>query len=371
MRQARRLATEHFGDRHPIARIDAKAARAFRQKLLARPLAEATTRKRCGDLKAVLAYAQELGALPPGPNPMDAVPTRAGANAERQVYIEDALARRILEELPDARWRALFALARWGGLRIPSEAAALAWTDVAWQHKTLRITSVKTSRHEGKAERTIPLFPELETALWELYDAAEPGATLCVPWAARATGESLRKPLVAAIRRAGGTPWPRLWQNLRSTRQTELEDHLPTHVVCHWMGNSESIARRHYLQVRPEHFTAAMDPNGALQNPRHNPTQPDPTGAAQPPAMAREGRQGPKQDAIDGLRGTRSASPQGRRETGDSLGTAKAALQNPGQDPQLAALIRAWPRLTRGMRKTIMRLASRRRQAAPPKGRAG
>ncbi len=45
--------------------------------------------------------------------------------------------------------------------------------------------------------------------------------------------------------------------NLRSTRQTELAESWPNHVVCAWIGNSEAVARKHYLQVTEEHFQQA------------------------------------------------------------------------------------------------------------------
>ncbi len=58
-------------------------------------------------------------------------------------------------------------------------------------------------------------------------------------------------------------PWPKLIQNLRSTRQTELCDAgIPPHVVSAWMGNSAAIANRHYLQVTDNHFDLALrEPN--------------------------------------------------------------------------------------------------------------
>ena len=55
----------------------------------------------------------------------------------------------------------------------------------------------------------------------------------------------------------------KLFQNLRSTRQTELAESYPVHVVCAWIGNSQAVAMEHYLQVTDEHFEQAA---GALQN---------------------------------------------------------------------------------------------------------
>jgi len=49
-------------------------------------------------------------------------------------------------------------------------------------------------------------------------------------------------------------PWPKLFHNLLATRQTDLAKHYPAHVVCAWIGNSQAVAQRHYLQVTDDHF---------------------------------------------------------------------------------------------------------------------
>jgi elongation factor P--beta-lysine ligase len=36
-----------------------------------------------------------------------------------------------------------------------------------------------------------------------------------------------------------------------------LAESFPIHVVCQWIGNSEAVAKRHYLQVTDEHFAQA------------------------------------------------------------------------------------------------------------------
>jgi len=60
-------------------------------------------------------------------------------------------------------------------------------------------------------------------------------------------------------------PWPKLWQNLRSTRETELADQFPAHVASAWIGNSVAVAVKHYLQVTEDHFKQAA--KKATQNP--------------------------------------------------------------------------------------------------------
>ena len=64
-------------------------------------------------------------------------------------------------------------------------------------------------------------------------------------------------------RKAGVEPWPRLFQNLRASRETELANSFPLHVVTSWLGNTPSVADRHYLQVTSEHFAQAVAGRGA------------------------------------------------------------------------------------------------------------
>ena len=63
--------------------------------------------------------------------------------------------------------------------------------------------------------------------------------------------------MLRIIRRAGVQPWPRLFHNLRASRQTELTNDFPSHVVADWLGNSPAIAQRHYLKTTEEHFQRA------------------------------------------------------------------------------------------------------------------
>ena len=46
-------------------------------------------------------------------------------------------------------------------------------------------------------------------------------------------------------------------QNLRLTRETELAEVYPLHAVTAWLGNSQLVAAKHYLQLRDELFQRA------------------------------------------------------------------------------------------------------------------
>jgi hypothetical protein len=187
-------------------------------------------------------------------------------NKDRQQFIPREWISRVLNVAPDTEWRLIIVLARYGGLRTPSETLSLRWRDIYWDRKQMLVTAPKTEHHEGGASRLIPIFPEVRMCLDEAWEQAEEGAEFVIskhrPKSIRNTagnweGANLRTTFSRLTKRAGLTLWPRVFQNLRSTRATELADEFPGHVVSAWLGHSEDIAKEHYRQVTEEHFLRA------------------------------------------------------------------------------------------------------------------
>ena len=132
------------------------------------------------------------------------------------------------------------------------------------------IHSPKAEHHPGHATRVVPIFTELRPYLEDTHELANEGEEYVLP--------SLRKPGATGgwpvnlgtmfrkiIKRASLVPWPRVWHNLRSSCQTELTETFPSHVVTAWLGNSERIAEKHYLQVLDSHFDRASQDGSALK----------------------------------------------------------------------------------------------------------
>lgn len=189
-------------------------------------------------------------------NPFADVKRGSQKNPERQRFIDASTIERVIEAAPDVEWKLLIALSRYGGLRVPSEPLALTWQDVDWERKRIVIHSVKTEHHVGKATRIIPMFPEIESRLRDVFDAAPDGSTHVIT-RYRSTTQNLRTQFERIITRAGVTPWPKLWHNLRASRQTELARDYPIHVVCQWIGNSKDVAMDHYLQTTDADYERA------------------------------------------------------------------------------------------------------------------
>ncbi len=260
--QTRRLLLEFFGKEKPVTEITAGDAEEWRLFLKAK-LSETTVRKRCQFAKQFFAHAKKKGFI--GNNPFADLKSANLANPKRYHFLSRDDAEKVLDACPDANWRLLFALSRFGGLRVPSEPALLKWEDVHWEHSRITIHSPKTEHHEGGNSRVIPLFPELRPYLEDQLELTGNTAYVLPVHLRTHTnpGTTLRK----IIERAGLNPWPKIWQNLRSTRQTELSELYPAHVVCGWIDNSEDVAKLHYLQITDEHFQKA------LQNPMQQPTE--------------------------------------------------------------------------------------------------
>ncbi len=89
-----------------------------------------------------------------------------------------------------------------------------------------------------------------------MFDAAPEGSTYVIN-RYRNAKQNLRTQLERTIRKAGLTPWPRLWQNWRASCATELAAEHPAYVAAAWLGHSVIVANRHYWQVTDADFEKA------------------------------------------------------------------------------------------------------------------
>lgn len=285
-RRGRRYLVEHFGEDRLVQKITAGDAQEWQQWLRASGKDDNTVRRSCGLAKQFFRSAMRHGLI--DTNPFEDLTSAVRGNASKFYFVSREEARSVLQACPDAEWRLMFALARYGGLRVPSELLLLRWADVNWETGRMLVRSPKTEHHPGKGERSVPIFPELRPYLLEGFESAADGAEWCI-MRYRSCGVNLRTQLGKIIKRAGLTAWPKMWQNLRSTRQTELADAFPAHVVSAWLGNSVTVATKHYLQVTDSHFEVALqNPVQRLHATERNEAQPNSAESAQvepPPAV--------------------------------------------------------------------------------------
>ncbi|MDX1969763.1 MAG: site-specific integrase, partial [Planctomycetaceae bacterium] len=170
---ARRELVAFFGFDKPLVSVSQGDADSFRRHLATgrgnRPRAENTVRKIIANAKVFFGGAKRLRLIPE--NPFADQKASILANSKRMVFVSRETIDTVISACPNAYWRLIVTLARYGGLRIPSE-LAITWDDVDWERGRLLIRSPKTAHHHGRDERMIPLFPEVRTALDEVWQLA-------------------------------------------------------------------------------------------------------------------------------------------------------------------------------------------------------
>lgn len=205
--------------------------------------APSTRAKHLGRTKQYFQAAVDHGVIET--NPFASMKCGGQANPSRAHFVSREDFARLLAACPNPTWRAIVALSRIGGIRVPSEMMELHWNDV--EADKIRIVKNKT------ASRHFPMFPELKAELepldlkYRLHSNAVIGFDGCLNYG-----------LKQIIEKAGLKKWPRLWHNMRASRITELANDYPIQTVVAWMGNSPEVALKHYLQVQDEHWRRAI-----------------------------------------------------------------------------------------------------------------
>ena len=268
-RRVRRHLVTFFGAEKLITEINPGDADDWEMYLQANGLAENTVRRHIGCARQFFKVAVRHKIITE--NPFQDLKAGVTANPERFYFLTADDTQRLMDACPPGpfgvEWRLIIALARFGGLRTPSETFALTWQNVDWENSRITVLSPKTEHHVGHASRVIPIFPELRPYLDAAWFEAEKGEGIIYPITSyRDAKQNLRTQFERIIQKAGLNPWPKLFQNLRSSRETELAEKFPIQVVVAWMGNSEPVAKKHYLQVTEDHFSKALnEPCSALQ----------------------------------------------------------------------------------------------------------
>lgn len=245
-----------FGESKPVTEVTLRDADLFAEYLTSLKLAENTKRRYLGIAKQFFNSAVRGKVIEE--NPFRDQKTSINGNQEKnRFFVTSAMSKQILETCPDTEWRLIFALMRYGGLRCPTEVQALRWCDVNWDQDRLLVHSIKTEHIDGRQTRWCPIFPEIRPFLEECFAEADEGAEFVLSKRRSMTHRGLIAQYERILFHAGVPRYPKLFQNLRSTRQTELADEWPLHKVIAWIGNSRDVALKHYLQVTDEDFRQA------------------------------------------------------------------------------------------------------------------
>lgn len=172
-------------------------------------------------------------------NPLDQLPKNTVVRDKDDVGRARVLA--VMEVCTPSK-RLLLALARFAGLRVPSETHSLTWDRVDFENRVMRVRDIKRKR-----DRFVPIDPTLYNELTRALAAAPEGRTLVID----ERPSNLNVYMKRAMIRAGVAEWEPVFHALRGSCETDWFDagHPVTSVVG-WMGHSAKVAMEHYNKTR-------------------------------------------------------------------------------------------------------------------------
>ena len=148
-----------------------------------------------------------------------------------------------------------------------SEAFSLTWGHIDWERGRLSIPSPKTE-HQGKSHRVIPLFPDASPSPGRSLRGSARGQGL--PFPGRLAGTRHAPRIVGPERTCephslrsfvglASSPWPQWGHSLRASCESDLAQSFPLATVTKWLGNTPSVALRHYVDPTEAAFDRALE----------------------------------------------------------------------------------------------------------------
>lgn len=182
---------------------------------------------------------------------------------DRSFYVSRDVSQQIFNACPDAQWRLMFALWRLTGLR-KMEVFDLRWEHVLWDQRLMVVPCAKTAHHIGASERLVPIV-EILQHLKAVSEVASEGVPEVISRYSKPL-TNLDKPFKQIVLKAGVPLWPKPFQNLRASCETDWLDWVgpngernSSHVVASWVGHSIKVQNKHYAQVDHHHFATFND----------------------------------------------------------------------------------------------------------------
>ena len=242
-----RVATEKitafFGKDTPLESVTAEQCHKYKAELIG-DYSQGYTAKNVEWAKSLFTAAVKRKLIVE--NPFATVVAGRHNNPDRMYFVSVEEFQALIDACNSPKQRLIIALARYGGLRCPSELAGLKWSEVNWARDRFIVHSPKTEK-QGKAKRVVPIFKELCPFFREAFESAPEGIDRIFPEIT--VKKSLGSFISKRATRAGIVLWEKPFQNMRSTRATELIEVYPAHIVNSWLGHTEAVAMAHYRQT--------------------------------------------------------------------------------------------------------------------------
>jgi integrase len=243
----------HFGTAKLLTEIDALGIDQWVAGLWADGNARATVGKHVKNAKAIFNCATRWEYL--DESPMKQVPKLSQANPANSHYVEDSVFRQVLNHETNPVVQAVMALARYCGLRIPSEVKELTWGDVDLGRARLRVVASKTANKPKHHVRHVPIPKIVGATLRALPQGGR--ADLVFPRLVSA--QYLGRRLKAICKRLHVPMWPRAAQNLRASCAIDYARLVSPPVAAQFMGHSMLVAETHYVSPQQSDFQRISD----------------------------------------------------------------------------------------------------------------
>jgi len=221
-------------------------------------LSESTWTKSLSDTKQVFNWGIKQQLI--RNNPVADLRGGRKSNPNRMIYVTKEDIGDVLD-IATGDWKLIFGLARFAGLRVPSEFVRLRWENVDFAKNILKVYAQKTRK-----PRLVPIFAPLDAIIRDAFESLPdrtPKRQHLIQAENRRQPESnLRTEAMKLIDRAGVDVWEKLFQNLRMSCATDLLNAgYPVTKVADWLGHSVAVLLEHYKGTTGREIQEAREVN--------------------------------------------------------------------------------------------------------------
>lgn len=221
----------YFDESMPIDRLTTEQLSCWKSRMLL-TYSPATTTQTLQTTKSVFRLAVSMNWLPS--NPLNGIDYGSFRNPDSNRFVTRGEFRKIREQCSTWEQRAILTLTRYGGMRSPSEVVRLKWSDIDWEKRSIFVISAKPNANPYR-RRLVPLFPAVRRVLEEaIPNSSKYGyiVTGCQETAGTCFGAWFSR----LVQKAGMDRIPRPFDNMRSSRATELYHEFGQVHTMAWMG---------------------------------------------------------------------------------------------------------------------------------------